>query len=319
MTAQTLLWSLGPALLSALCLVLSLLCPTQHVTGQAAAALLAMAPRWLLAVWPLWALAVGLRRRAVVAPLLCGVVGVVAGGWLPPPEGPAVGTHVVVANVNSFADAATTPAMAAALAATGAAVVVTIERRAESLPGYHRVADNYDEEMPRVSHGTAVFCRDPGCAAAVTPTFGSQTMAMPLALVRLSSGLCLLGIHGPPPAPYDPTGLGPYVARIADAIAGGRMVRDWGPCRAGDGVVVAGDLNGVPLGAAWRRLVTQGLSDPLLRWGLRAVSWPVGGGWPKAPFFVLDHVLVGAASAGGVAHFAIPGSDHRGLSLWVSS
>lgn len=303
-----------PPLLIGLCFGLAALLPEDQVWPHAAQAGFLAAPRWILAAWAPWALLVGWRvPRLLPAALVLGSCGLVFSGrplW--EPEGP--GWRFVSANVNAFGEDAEPGLLERQLAALEADVLVVIERRPEQIPGMVRVADDFDDPMPRPSHATAIFCREQDlCQAQMTPQIGSKTMKMPVGLVRVGGELCLLGIHAPPPAPYDATGIVPYVEEVARHIDEGRMALDWGPCRAGDPVIAAGDLNGVPWGWAWRTLVARGLSAPLHAHGIFAASWPSGGGWPDAPFFSLDHLFVGQATVSGARLVRLSGADHKAI------
>jgi hypothetical protein len=239
-----------------------------------------------------------------------------------PPSDIATGLKVVSANVNAYSDTEDSAPLEAALSELKAGVLITIEERAHNVVGMTRVADNYEEDLPRISHGTAVFCRDPvQCDARITEEFGSDHSRMPLALVRLTHGvqrpICLLGIHSPPPAPFDTSGIGPYISTIASHLEDGSISTPWNPCQRGDDAVVLGDMNAVPWSTAWRALRATGLTD-VLRWrGIYASSWPAGGGWPNLPLLRLDHLLVGTTDAQGVHLQRIPGSDHKALVAWL--
>ena len=116
---------------------------------------------------------------------------------------------MLAANVNAFSPQDTPEdraALEAELAAHGADVVLVLEKRPLELPGYVRAADNFDEDLPRASHATALYCRAGlACAGAVTPEFGSETSFMPLGLLRvtgpLAAPVCLGALHAPPPVP----------------------------------------------------------------------------------------------------------------------
>ena len=291
--------------------------PDDHVWIHAAKAGLLTLPRWAMAAWGPWGLLLTVRVRALLAPsVILGLFGLVVSGE-PLSDLPLDGFKIVTSNVNTYGEDPTPGATAEALAALGADVLVTLERRPEAIPGMVRKADDFDDPMPRQSHASAVFCR-PGfdCEAEVTEQIGSDTMKMPVALVRVQREMCLLGIHAPPPAPYDPTGIGPYIAEVARHLADGRLSMDWGPCKAGDPALVSGDMNAVPLSTAWRTLESCcGLTAPLYEHGIFAASWPAGGGWPDAPFFSIDHVFAGAVEVSGLRLTRIPGTDHKALSM----
>lgn len=304
------------------------LLPLTTVTAWAVAAVLWQSPPWLGAVWAVWALAVGLRGRFLWAPGVFAALGLWLAGQplsLLHPEPDGAGLRVLATNVNAFSPLDTDPdraALESRLAAHGADVVLVLEKRPLELPGYVRVADNFDADLPRASHATALFCREGlRCVAAVTDEFGSETAQMPVGLVRVwgevGPPLCLGALHAPPPVPLDPTGHLPHVRAIAGRVKAGRLAESWGPCAAGDPIVLAGDLNAVPRSPAWRALQAAGLRDALQGAGLFAASWPGGGGWPDLPYFHLDHVLAGPATVSGVRQHAVPGADHRALSFRV--
>jgi hypothetical protein len=311
---------MAPALVALLCEGLAALLPADQIWSQVLLSGLLAGRPWLGLLGLPYLLWLGRRKRSLGLPLLGALPCLLLIGR-PPPGLPAAlppgAVRVLVTNVNSFADNPDHQPQIDFLAATQAEVIVVIERRPDALPGYRRVADNFDQPLPRISHATAVFCReDFPCAALVTEEFGSDTMKMPLALVALPGGRCLLGVHAPPPAPIDASGMGPYIERLAGVIDQGRMTEAWGPCAAGDRVVLAGDLNAVPQSPAWRRLVGRGLHDAFAGSGLFAASWPAGAGWPNAPFFQLDHLLLSEEVALlGVERVRVPDTDHKATLL----
>jgi endonuclease/exonuclease/phosphatase (EEP) superfamily protein YafD len=303
--------------------------PLTSIELWALAAVLWMAPPWLCAAGVVWALVVGLKERM---PLLgCGVALVLAAfAGVPLPlrfeDTQGDGLSVFTTNVNAFSPNDTLEdraALEARLAEEGAHVVLVLEKRPLSLAGYRRAADNFERDLPRISHATAVFCRkDVACEAWVSDEFGSETSVMPIGLVRvqgpLSSPVCLGALHAPPPVPKDWTGHLPHIDAIVSRLADGRLAEAWGPCEAGDPIVLSGDLNAVPRSTGYERLLDAGLSDPLVASGVFAATWPGGGGWPNAPYFQLDHVLVGAASVSGLRMETIEGADHRALGFSIS-
>ena len=224
---------------------------------------------------------------------------------------------MVVVNVNAFSDETDPERLGRELAAFDADVAIVIEKRALSVPGMLRVADNFDEDLPRISHGSAVFCRNASaCPSTVTHEFGSESQRMPATLTRLLPlGICLVGAHAPPPVPLDPTGLRPHVRAIADRVQDGLLASDWGPCHAGDGVVLAGDLNAVPQSP----VVALHEAGPGMAAGagIFGASWPSGGGWPDIPVFHLDHLLVGDARVADVRQVHVSATDHVGLAFRV--
>jgi endonuclease/exonuclease/phosphatase (EEP) superfamily protein YafD len=140
---------------------------------------------------------------------------------------------------------------------------------------------------------------------------------MPVVQLRLA-GACVLGMHAPPPYPYDPTGMHPYVTALLERIADGHMRTAWGACSAGDPVVLVGDLNAVPGSRPYRRMRSAGLRDPR-RWvGVYGLTWPTGGGWPWVPLLRLDHVLIGAAPVRLVQTMRVPDTDHKALVVAIA-
>ncbi len=303
-------WILLPVLLGLLSHALAWTLPADRVWTNAAQAVLLTAPRYLLLAWVAGALVLLLRARLVLWPLLMATAGLTLAG-IPTTGAEGEGLLLISTNVQAYAE--TRAPLEQALAALEPDVVIAIEQRAEAIDGLVRMADNYDRDLVRPSHGTAVFCRaELGCDAEITQEFGSPTSHMPLALVRVQ-GLCILGVHGPPPVPLDASGLAPYMARIADAISGGRLVERWGPCAIADPVLIAGDLNAVPGSGPHRLLRSRGLVDAVQDQGIWAGTWPAGGGWPDLPLLRLDHLLAGPLEVSSVRTLRLPGADHKAL------
>lgn len=280
---------------------------------SAARSVMLTLPRYLLLIWIPWSLWVLIKHRhwfgGVALALGLGAMGLPA--WLPDGEG---GLVVVGANVQAYSDVVTE--LEQALADLDADVVITMEQRGERIPGMARVADNYDRDLPKTSHGTAVYCRKGIlCRAEVTEEFGAiPGCVMPIALVRAQASVCVVGIHAPPPAPVCADGLRPYVREITSHLAEGRVSEDWGPCSEGDPVLVVGDLNYVPNSRVHRELLATGLSDPASTHGVWAATWPAGGGWPDLPFFRLDQFLVSdALSVDGLRYVRLPDADHKAV------
>lgn len=322
---RSLLLCAAPAALAGLCRGLAWPMPQDSIAGQIVQSglLSAMGPLFVLGA--LTSLTTGLLRGppALWLPALLAYLLALGPPPLPPAE--EEGLRVVSANLDAFSEGP--PGAAEALAALQADVVITIERRVEEIAGLSRVADNHAVPMKRPSHGTAIFCR-PGlpCEAAVSPEFGSPTFVMPLGLLRVpvptadgsSRPACILGLHAPPPAPLDPSGLLPYVRRVAEAVVDGRMARQWGPCLAGDPVLAMGDFNHVRGTPANRLLRGAGLHRS--EWGRAPwhASWPAGGGWPNLPFFELDQAMAGPdLEIRSLQRHRIPGADHKALNVVV--
>jgi hypothetical protein len=301
-----------PALLAGAGAVAARLIPA-GVDGAALEAVLLGGGRWLFLVTAALALVQGRKKSrrlravtyAVGAALLAGVPAC-------PSSGP--GWKLVSANVQAYSPEGAAP-MEAALAAMKADVLITLEKRGEHIAGMRRVADNFDEDLPRPSHGTAVFCREGmACEGQITEEFGVPACGMPIGLVRVDQSVCVVGLHLPPPVGRCKDGRGPYISEVSRRLQDGGLAGDWGPCLKTDSVVLIGDLNTVTGGRVHRHLLGLGFADPQ-RWrGIHAVSWPAGGGWPNLPLLRLDHLLAGdGVEVGEVGYEALPDSDHKAL------
>ena len=300
-----------PLILAVVLRIAGELFPPDEVWGHMGHSIGLSAWPWLLAFGPIWAL-LGWRRyrRWTHSMTLAVIIAPLAGVPFPPDSGE--GRPVFVANVNAYTAGRTD--LATALADIGADVVIEVEARAQQIPGMVRHAHNFDEQVSRPSHFTAVYCRpDVVCEGGITEEFGARGMVMPLALVRIDGEVCLMGTHGPPPVPFNIAGLIPYMERIAGTITDGRMNQDWGPCKDGDAVIVAGDMNAVPGSWATRPFDGKGLTDPTRFHRVFATTWPSGGDWLDMPLMQLDHVWVGATGVGDVRNVRLPGSDHQGV------
>ena len=285
--------------------------PSDQVWGHMGHAVFLSAWPWWFAISPIWAVVARWRAGRWTWAMWVGLaVSPLAGLPFAPDSGE--GTPILVANVNAYT-VGRAP-LARRLADTGAKVVIEVEARARAVPGLLRVAHNFDKSVSRPSHYAAVYCHPSvHCEAAITEEFGAANMVMPLALVRIEQTLCLMGTHAPPPVPFNMAGLMPHMERISSAIDGGVMTKDWGPCKRGDPVVVAGDMNAVPSSWATRPFDNKGLSDHMFGHGLFATTWPSGGDWLNFPLMQLDHLWVGKAEVGDVHLVRLPGSDHQGL------
>lgn len=273
-------------------------------------------PRWLVLAWVPWGAWWAWKDKR----WLCGawaLASLLAAGippWLP---GDDEALLLVAANVQAYSDEV--KPLEEALGKLEADVIITVEKRGAKIAGMKRVADNYERDLPRTSHGSAVFCKKGHlCRAEITEEYGRLPgCGMPIALVRVNAAMCVVGLHAPPPAPVCAAGLVPYTEEVASHIEDGRIAEDWGPCQESDPVVVMGDLNYVPASRVHRLLRERGLSDEAAIHGIWASSWPAGGGWPNFPFFRLDQVLAGEVEVSGIRFFRLPDADHRAVSARV--
>ncbi|HJN77430.1 MAG TPA: endonuclease/exonuclease/phosphatase family protein [Myxococcota bacterium] len=279
---------------------------------SAARSVLLTLPRWLVLAWVPWALYWAWRDRRKVY-VAWAVFALLAAGV--PPLGPddEEALLVVVANVQAYSEA--DRPLEDALGELNADVVVTVEKRGERVPGMQRVADNYDRDLPRDSHGSAVFCRkELFCQGEITEEFGDLPgCGMPIALVRVEAAICIVGMHAPPPLPTCSEGISPYVSEVVEHVDEGRIAGDWGPCVDQDPVLVMGDMNYVPGSRVHRSLTDTGLVDETRWFGIWGSTWPAGGGWPNAPFFRLDQVLAGEVDISAIRYLRLPEADHRAV------
>ncbi len=293
--------------------------PQESIWPQAVAALGWSCPPWVALGWPFWTIGCGLVLRRWSPWMAVTLVSLVAIGT-PLDSAPAAEGDVLVGvfNINAYSPAPHSDALRARIAETSVEVAVVLEKRpdSEELTGLVRIADDFEARWPRPSHHSAVYVSDPSrVQARITEQVGSASMAMPVAIVHLPSvSACLLGVHAPPQVPKNPTGMAPYIDWLARHISEGRLRHDLSPCRKGQPVVVAGDLNHVPGSWPLGLLLRRGLQDAVGAAGVFAMTWPSGGGWPNLPMMRLDHVLHGPVAVRGLEKVHIPDSDHQG---WV--
>lgn len=309
-----------PGVLAVFCGLTASLAPEDTTAGYAVAALARATMPLLMLLWPAWGLLLWRIRRisargAARCLLALPLAGIPPLPGQPPQPGEAI---VIVSNVNAYSgDEATLEAF---FAAQHADAIITVEQRGAAIDGMARAADNYSTPLPRPSYGSAAFCRDPRrCTAAVSERIGSETIAMPVVQLRLGE-VCVLGLHAPPPFPYDPSGIAPYISAVLSHLEGGRMRTAWGPCQPGDAAVLAGDLNAVPGSAPYRQLRAAGLVDTRRLSGVYGLTWPTGAGWGPLPLLRLDHAFVGRdAPARLVRTLRVPGADHKALVLAIGA
>ena len=222
-------WVLFPLVLAVVLRLVGECFPSDEVWGHMGHSIGLSAWPWLCLLAPMWALLARYRAGRWTWSMALAMAVVPLSG-IPPLPDSGEGTPVVVANVNAYMSGRSN--LAEALAGLNAEVVIQVEARVKTIPGMGIAAHNFDEQVSRPSHYTASFCRDGvSCAASVTEEFGAGTMVMPMAMVRMNGNVCLMGIHGPPPVPFNIEGLLPYMRRIGESIEGGRLREDWGVCR----------------------------------------------------------------------------------------
>ncbi|MCB9508525.1 MAG: endonuclease/exonuclease/phosphatase family protein [Myxococcales bacterium] len=234
---------------------------------------------------------------------------------IPPRSGGADVLRVATSNV--YALNPYPKRTAGTLAALDADVLLVLEVTGEVLDrtslersGYVALVDRFADL--RLGFGTAVFVRASLAAeASLVPPPVKGACQPGVAAVRLDVGqahVALLGAHFAPPACTDVTGSA--LDACAAWIGEGRLLRDVGPCRAGDAVLVLGDLNVVPYAGGWASMERAGLRDA---WG--AVHWRPGPTWAQ-PFGLpsllrIDAVLAPATwDVLGCWTLDLAGSDH---------
>ena len=285
--------------------------PTTNMTGYALQAIFLSTPPYLCLVFPFYTVLLWRRRLgwySVFGFVLWVGVGI-------PDQGAGTGARtILVANVNAFSG--NEELLQKELSEGRDSFIIQIERRVQSIPNMKRVGYDKKNKDLRVSHYSEVYCVH-DCQAAVTDQIGSQTMAMPIALLRLEDRVCVVGIHAPPPLPVDPTGMKPYLDYLADHISEGIVVKKWLVCRKGDRVLLMGDLNAVPHSVPYRRLLDMGFVDVRAQSGIWGATWPMEGFYSPLPVFRLDHIMVGGGlQLSGWESVSISNSDHRGLRVW---
>lgn len=145
---------------------------------------------------------------------------------------------------------------------------------------------------------------------AVVPALWGGPCVGPMAVSRLTLGatqVAMIGVHLPPRVPVCESSTDGAVLALAGLVKEGRLVRDLGPARAGDAVILAGDLGSQKKQLDPLRAV--GLAEIGEKAGRTLTTWSMGPirQWP-------DHIFVPASwSAAQVTTFAVPGSDHQGV------
>lgn len=180
--------------------------------------------------------------------------------------------------------------------------------------GYRLVLD-----YPRIGpHGLALFVRNGVEAwARLHDAPVHSPCRLPLAVARLRVEgriLTFFGVHAPPPVPSCKGSNRPYLEALAALIADGRLRDDFGHGQRGDPVLMAGDLNAMPMGPALAALRRSGLADPLRHSGNRSLK-PTWSPLPAIPSMIrLDYVLAGPACKPLSAWTSdLPDSDHRAV------
>lgn len=290
--------------------------PWEHPWLYPIQTILLVQPLWSALLWPVWTW-ISVRDVYQKIRYITVVVSLVTFGWSSGFFYQRVSVEgrqqILVANVNAYAGEQ--DMLQGYLSMLGVSKIVLLEKRAEEISGFKRVADDFDTVVKKPSHHTAVFCKEE-CMAWISPQIGSSSMSMSMALMSLSEQRCLVAVHIPPPTPIDATGMRPYVEYLLSVVENGRLLRDWEVCQQGDKVIVAGDFNAVSGSWAHSMLLGMGLVDAQIHSGIVGSTWPAeSNDFVKMPVFRIDHVLHHPSIQLGVEQVRIPHSDHQGLLL----
>jgi len=293
--------------------------PWEHPLLYPVQTILLVQPLWMACLWPCWTFWIG-RQWPSAVQWSTRVSSILLAFWalgVFAPRDSVTGDVVLIANVNAYAGEQ--DMLQGYLSMLGVSRLILVEKRAEEIAGFTRVADDFDTVVKKPSHHTAVFCSD-NCSAWISPQIGSTTMSMSLAVMALSNNVCLIAVHVPPPTPIDATGMRPYIDYVTSVLEEGRLLRDWEVCNQGDRVIVGGDLNAVEGSWAHRELLASGLIDAQRYTGLHGATWPSESkDFVQLPIFRIDHVLHHPNITMSVQQIRIPHSDHQGLLLTVQS
>lgn len=233
------------------------------------------------------------------------------------PATPPEAEPVVIAIANLKADNTEARAAAESISAMHPDFVVLTECSRVSLAeatfasnGLQLVLDGRDPSP----WGICVASRVEGDIALVPAPWKGPCVG-PMAVGRFELGrgpVALIGVHLPPRVPNCEATTDAALASLAAVVANGRLLVDLGPAKAGDAVIIAGDLNSSDKKLGPLRAV--GLVDTGEIEGVKLTTWQAG------PIRLwLDHVLIPKAwPAEGTRTFTIPGSDHAGLVTTIS-
>ena len=173
------------------------------------------------------------------------------------------------------------------------------------------------DERHAGTHGVLILVRSPlNAVASLVPNEIQKRCGIPITTIRLGDGtgrLSILGIHAPPPIRNCGGTNAPTMAFLADLIEDGRIARDFGVCRRGDPLILAGDLNVHPWWPTLRTLLERGLNDTYADLHWRPTGTWMGLSWaPKVTR--IDYILASRhVAATGAWIIDLPGSDHRAV------
>jgi endonuclease/exonuclease/phosphatase (EEP) superfamily protein YafD len=173
------------------------------------------------------------------------------------------------------------------------------------------------DEPRHGAHGILVLARRTQDVEASLVRSRTRTRCgRPVATIRLRFGaewVSVVGVHSPPPEEGCGAGSASPTTVLADLVVNGQMLRDFGVCRKGDPVIVAGDLNALPWFPDVKRLLRSGLRDTYAESRWRPTGTWTAFSWvpslARIDFILASRDLV-ASDAWVVG---LPGSDHRAV------
>ena len=178
--------------------------------------------------------------------------------------------------------------------------------------GYKVIIDHPE----RGTHGICVLTRgfqDPVTAKVIASPVNGPCK-IPIGTVRLQykkNFYTIIGLHAPPPIEACKNTTEPTIRAVAKWIANGRLTKDIGAGRAGDLVIVAGDLNVFPFNGALETLQSTGLKDAFER-----TNWRYGPTYSPTQYLPaairIDYILSSLQPVDAKT-IHLPGSDHRGV------
>ena len=295
------LWWFFPLLLSSFLWFVAYLYSCEEIWEVALQAIFLSQPPFMLIVWLFWSMfysvVIHKRKIAWITFSIVLVLLFIQKYNSPPISSSSDDKHfdIAVFNVNAFSGQQ--EELELFLGTLDVDLLVMIEKRAEEIVGMQRIRDDFQEKRPKISHNNAVFCKEGlECSAWISDEIGSPNMSMPYLLIRLQQiqqqNICLIGIHAPPQVPIDASGMKPYIQELIPFMDNGKVKKDWNICKAGDSILLMGDLNAVPHSWAYEQIRSQGLIDPLFLSGLFGHTWPNGGGFIKFPLFAFSKCIL---------------------------
>ena len=143
------LWVVFPLVPAVLLRLIAELFPPDEVWGHMGHSIGMSAWPWLCLFSPFWALLARWRAGQWTPAMVVALAALPLAG-LPILPDSGEGQPVLVANVNAYIPGRT--ALSEALAESGADVLIQVEARVRTIPGYRAVDHNFDAQVSRPSH-----------------------------------------------------------------------------------------------------------------------------------------------------------------------